>query len=332
VTTRLGIRVRAEDAEIAFARLEPVLAAGAEEVELDDLVEFAVYGDALPSDDEVRALAGDAIVDLVRSRMDSGWALAWQDHLTPVSVGAFTIRPPWIEGGLDDLVVDPGPAFGAASHPTTRLCLTLLQESPPTGLADWGAGSGVLAIAGARLGFSPVLAVELDILAAHVARRNAARNGVTVEVVEGDVTAGAPWAPTIVANLTLPLLVAAAGVAARAASGSGGAAPAISPPGGAPAPLSGAAAAPAMSPPGGAAAPPSGAAAARPGGVAAPGLSAAHAAAAPNGPAGPTRLIVSGVLARAADQVVAAWAPLGFSERERRELDGWAALVLERSA
>ena len=72
---RLGIRVRAADAEIAFARLEPVLAAGAEEVELDDdAVEFAVYGETLPSDDEVRALAGDTVVSLVRSRVDSGWA------------------------------------------------------------------------------------------------------------------------------------------------------------------------------------------------------------------------------------------------------------------
>ncbi|HEY6887504.1 MAG TPA: 50S ribosomal protein L11 methyltransferase, partial [Solirubrobacter sp.] len=170
---RLGIRVRAADAEVAFARLEPVLAAGAEEVELDDQVEFAVYGDALPSDDEVRALAGEAVVSLVRSRVDSGWASAWQEHLTPVTVGAFTIRPPWLleAGGLDDLVIDPGPSFGAASHPTTRLCLALLQESPVTALADWGAGSGVLAIAGARLGFAPVVAVELDVLAAHIARR-----------------------------------------------------------------------------------------------------------------------------------------------------------------
>jgi ribosomal protein L11 methyltransferase len=264
---RLGIRVRAADADIAFARLEPVLAAGAEEVELDDLVEFAVYGETVPSDDEVRALAGDTVMSVVRSRVDSGWAQAWQEHLVAVTVGAFTIRPPWIEGGVDDLVIDPGPSFGAASHPTTRLCLSLLQETAVTALADWGTGSGVLAIAAARLGFAPVVAVELDILAAHVARRNAGRNGVAVEVRESDVTVDAPWAPTIVANLTLPLLVAAAA-----------------------------------------------------------GVSATWTATAP------TRLIVSGVLATAADEAVAAWAPLEFVQRERRELGGWAALVLERLA
>jgi ribosomal protein L11 methyltransferase len=259
---RLGIRVRPEDAELAFVRLEPVLAGGAEEVELDDAVEFAVYGEALPTDDAVRALAGDTLVGLVRSEVPSDWASAWQAHLTPVVAGGFTVRPPWLDGGLDDLVIDPGPSFGAASHPTTRLVLELLAESPRTALADWGTGSGILAIAAARLGFAPVTAVELDSAAAHVARRNALRNGVDVEVTVGDVTHDAPWAPTIAANLTLPLLVAAA-----------------------PATTS---------------------------------------------PPGPTRLIASGVLAAAADEVVAAWAPLGFAERERRELDGWAALVLER--
>jgi ribosomal protein L11 methyltransferase len=248
---RLGIRVRAADAEIAFARLEPLLAAGAEEIDLDedDAVEFAVYGESLPSDEALRALAGDTIVSVVRSPIDAGWARAWQDHLAPVTVGAFTIRPPWLDGGPSDLVIDPGPSFGAASHPTTRLCLELLQKLEAGGaLVDWGAGSGVLAIAAAQLGFAPVAAVELDVLAAHVAKRNAGRNGAVVEVIEGDVTVDAPWAPTIVANLTLPLLVA------------------------------------------------------------------------------------SGVLSSQADAAVAAWAPLGFVERERRELDGWAALVLERGA
>jgi ribosomal protein L11 methyltransferase len=263
---RLGIRVRAADAEIAFARLEPVLAAGVEEVDLfeDDAVEFAVYGESLPSDEELHGLAGDTIVSVVRSPIDEGWARAWQDHLVAVTVGAFTIRPPWLEGDPSDLVIDPGPSFGAASHPTTRLCLELLQELDAGGaLVDWGAGSGVLAIAAARLGYAPVVAVELDVLAAHVAKRNAGRNGAIVEVTEGDVTQAAHWASTIVANLTLPLLVAAADTFT---------------------------------------------------------------------PAGPTRLIASGVLTAQAHVAAAAWARLGFVERERRELDGWAALVLERGA
>jgi ribosomal protein L11 methyltransferase len=87
------------------------------------------------------------------------------------------------------------------------MCLQLLSELEPRhALVDWGTGSGVLAIAAARLGFAPVRAVELDPAAAHVARRNAVRNGVDVDVAVGDVTLGAPLAPTVVANLTLPLL------------------------------------------------------------------------------------------------------------------------------
>jgi ribosomal protein L11 methyltransferase len=204
---RLGIRVRADDAELAFARLEPMLAHGAEEVELDDLVEFAVYGDTLPTDDEVRELADGVVLHLVRSAVDSGWASAWQAHLTPVAAAGFTIRPPWLPGAPDDLVIDPGPSFGAASHPTTRMCLELLNELDPGGmLVDWGTGSGVLAIAAARLGFAPVVGVELDPAAAYVARRNAARNGVDVDVVVGDIKMNAPLAPNVVANLTLPLL------------------------------------------------------------------------------------------------------------------------------
>jgi ribosomal protein L11 methyltransferase len=219
---RLGIRVRPEDAEIAYALLEPLLAAGMEELELDDAVEFALYGDSLPTDEVVRSLAGDTLLELVRTSVDSDWASAWQSHLVPVTAGGFTIRPPWLDGAPDDLVIDPGPSFGAASHPTTRLCLELLQElaaAPPvkrwtaTGepaphgaVIDWGTGSGVLAIAAARLGFAPVRAIEVDPAAAHVARRNAARNGVDVDVTVGDVTLSAPFAPLVLANLTLPLL------------------------------------------------------------------------------------------------------------------------------
>ncbi|WP_053227208.1 50S ribosomal protein L11 methyltransferase [Solirubrobacter soli] len=325
---RLGIRVRAEDAELAFARLEPVLAGGAEEVELDDLVEFAVYGDTLPTDEALRALAGDTLVDVVRSEVSSGWASAWQSHLTPVVAGGFTVRPPWLDGALDDLVIDPGPSFGAASHPTTRLCLELLRESPPSAVADWGCGSGVLAIAAARLGFAPVCAVELDPAAAHTARRNAARNAVDVDVTAADVTTSPPWAPTITANLTLPLLVATAASLRATASPPavpGAAAPRVAAPPAAPG-ASASSAAP------GASAPPAAAPPAAPGASASPVAAASPAAASPTAAVspGPTRLIASGFLATAADEVVAAWGPLGFTERDRRTLDGWAALVLER--
>ena len=138
---------------------------------------------------------------MTRSPVADGWERAWHDHLERVVVGSIAVRPPWIAGRDDDLVIEPGLSFGAAAHPTTRMCLALLQELPRTGLADWGCGSGVLAIAAARLGFAPVVGVELDPAAASVARDNARANGVEVEVCVGDVTRGAPLAPTVVANL-----------------------------------------------------------------------------------------------------------------------------------
>jgi ribosomal protein L11 methyltransferase len=190
---RLGLRVRAEHAELA--RLEPILAAGCEEIAHDDTVEFVIYGDELPEPGTVPGL-----VAITRTRVEAGWETAWHAHLEPVTVGEITIRPPWLRG--DGLVVDPGATFGLASHPTTRLCLQLLQELPRTSLADWGCGCGVLAAAAAQLGYAPVTAIELDPAAVETARAN----GVDAHV--GDVTADPPLAETVVANLTLPLLEA----------------------------------------------------------------------------------------------------------------------------
>ncbi|HEX6025443.1 MAG TPA: 50S ribosomal protein L11 methyltransferase [Solirubrobacter sp.] len=202
---RLGIRVRAADAEIAFARLEPVLAGGAEEVELGEAVEFAVYGEDVP-DARLRELAGDALIAVTREPVEPGWDRAWHEHIEPVTVGALTFRPPWLPG--DGIVIEPGLTFGLASHPTTQLCLELLQELEPTPLADWGCGSGVLAIAAAKLGFDPVTAIEIDPAAVAVARENARRNEVDIRVERGDARREAPYAPTVVANLALPVLTA----------------------------------------------------------------------------------------------------------------------------
>ena len=91
---RLGIRVRAETLRSRSPAWSRCWRAGAEEVDARRRrVEFAVYGDALPSDEAVRALAGDVVLDLVRSPVDAGWASAWQAHLTPVTVGALHDPP-----------------------------------------------------------------------------------------------------------------------------------------------------------------------------------------------------------------------------------------------
>jgi ribosomal protein L11 methyltransferase len=207
---RLGIRVRADRAELALADLLPLLRAGAEERSVDGDVEFSLYAPAgeLPDVDAIRALAGDAVVDVVAEPVPDGWERRWHEFLRPVRVGSLVVRPPWVEGGADDLVIDPGVCFGAGTHPTTRLCLSLLQELEPGGaLCDWGAGTGVLAIAAARLGWAPVTAVEVDPAAIAAIERNAAHNGVAVTAVRGDLTERAPWAPIVVANLPRPALL-----------------------------------------------------------------------------------------------------------------------------
>jgi ribosomal protein L11 methyltransferase len=218
---RLGIRVRAERAELALADLLPLLAGGAEERAVDGAVEYALYAPAaeLPSRAEIAALAGDSLVDVVTEPVADGWERRWHEYLRPVRAGSLVVRPPWIDGGPGDLVIDPGVFFGAGTHPTTRLCLELLQALEPGGpLCDWGAGTGVLAIAAARLGWDPVTAVEIEPAALPVIAANAARNDVTVTAVEGDRPRGAP---TVVANLPRPALLALAERRRRAHDGVG---------------------------------------------------------------------------------------------------------------
>ena len=101
--------------------------------------------------------------------------------------GRLWVRPPWAppRPGALDLVVDPGQAFGTGAHPTTKLSLELMLELDPGGsFADLGCGSGVLAIAAAKLGFAPLVAVDNELAALDATRANAAANGVELDAVE----------------------------------------------------------------------------------------------------------------------------------------------------
>jgi ribosomal protein L11 methyltransferase len=206
---RLGIRVRADRAEVALADLLPLLADGAEERAVDGCVEYALYAPAseLPSPDAVRRLAGDAVVDVVSEPVAAGWERRWHEFLRPVRAGGFVVRPPWIDGAPGDLVIDPGTFFGAGTHPTTQLCLELLRWLPLGGaLCDWGAGTGVLAVAAGRLGWDPVTAVEVEPGALAVIEGNAARNCVAVRALAGGRSLAAD---TVVANLPRAALLSA---------------------------------------------------------------------------------------------------------------------------
>lgn len=215
----LSLRVAAEHAELVLAELLDLAPAGVEERGGDGTVEYILYGDesALPSEERLRAVAGTALLEISRQEVADDWNERWKQWHRPVEVAAggrrVRIRPPWeppLEGDGIDLVIDPGQAFGTGGHHTTRLCLELLLELEPEGsLADWGCGTGVLALAAARLGWSSVAAVDFDPAAIEATRVNAAVNGVESLAVDRVDLAEAPGPPaaTVVANLIRPLLL-----------------------------------------------------------------------------------------------------------------------------
>jgi ribosomal protein L11 methyltransferase len=228
---RLAVRVAREQSELVLAELLELAPGGLEERDVDgDTVEYSIYGapGELPALPDLKAAAGGALVDVSSSEVPDDWAERWKTWHRPVDVAwrfrSLRVRPPWepplasVEGGFD-VVIDPGQAFGTGAHHTTRLCLELLLELDPEGaLADWGCGSGVLAIAAARFGYAPVLAVDVEPASLEATRDNAAVNGVSeIEVRRHNLRREpAPWAPTVIANLMRPLLLDVARLLERA--------------------------------------------------------------------------------------------------------------------
>lgn len=124
---------------------------------------------------------------------EEDWAENWKAHFPPMRIGRrWVVRPTWetVELGPEDLelVLDPGQAFGTGDHPTTSMCLQLLEDADVEGksVLDIGSGSGILSIGAAKLGAARVLAVDIEPGAVVVARQNAERNGVVLECVEQD--------------------------------------------------------------------------------------------------------------------------------------------------
>ena len=217
---RLAVRVRGDEAGVVLAELLELSPAGVEERDLGDGgVEYVIYGapGELPDLPDVRAAAGPVLVDVSTQEIADDWSERWKAWHRPVEISAngrrLRVRPPWEEAAADaaviDLVIDPGQAFGTGAHATTRLCLELLLELEPEGaFADWGCGTGVLAIAAARLGYVPVAAVDHDPASTEATIDNAAANGVTLDVAAVNLReAPGPPAPTICANLVRPLLL-----------------------------------------------------------------------------------------------------------------------------
>ncbi len=214
---RLAVRCTPEQAEIVLAELTVLAPNGVEEERGPGYVEYAIYGGEgeLPELGEIEVAAGDGLVEVVATEVPDDWADRWQDFHKPLLIGdRLWLRPSWEEprDGAVDVVVDPGRAFGTGAHPTTRLCLELLLELAEAGeaggaLTDLGTGSGVLAIAAAKLGWSPVTGYDHEQAAIEAASTNAKANGASIQLHRLNLRESLPdLAPTTVANLTAPIL------------------------------------------------------------------------------------------------------------------------------
>jgi ribosomal protein L11 methyltransferase len=224
---RLAFRAPADQAEIVLAALHELAPSGVEQVDGDGVTEFAVYGapGELPSFPEGPADVGGVIVQISGRDVPDDWAERWQRFHHPILIGGrIYVRPPWeepaVRPGVAEIVIDPGQAFGTGAHATTALCLELMVDLKERGsFADLGCGSGVLAIAAAKLGFAPVTAVDAERQAIEATRSNALANAVGLGPERGSVPSlaaverydlrnqPAPRADVVAANLMRPLLL-----------------------------------------------------------------------------------------------------------------------------
>lgn len=188
----------------------------------------------LEPDADVAGLLGDATAALglpviadyaIESVAEQNWVQLTQAQFDPIRVSErLWIVPSWHESpdpAAINLILDPGMAFGTGSHPTTRLCLEWLERNVTAGcsLLDYGCGSGILAIAAARLGAAPVAGIDIDSQAVEAARANAERNGVNALFADSDRPVAGEYDLVVANILSNPLRVLAPAICAHVRPG-----------------------------------------------------------------------------------------------------------------
>jgi ribosomal protein L11 methyltransferase len=185
-------------------------------------------------DGDVAALIGDAaaVIGLaevpawtVEAVEEQNWVQLTQSQFDPIRISdRLWIVPSWHESpdpSAVNLILDPGMAFGTGSHPTTRLCLEWLERNVGAGdsILDYGCGSGILAIAAARLGAASVAGVDIDPQAVEAAKANAERNGVTASFADSAEPVAGEYDLVVANILSNPLRVLAPAICAHVRSG-----------------------------------------------------------------------------------------------------------------
>lgn len=222
------------DAAAAEAFSDALLQAGAQSVSIDNLDAPRPTLHALlsPDSEPRRALAAAAAAAglaavpefSVRVIHDEDWVRKTQAQFAPLEIGArLWIGPTWHRPapGRAAVQLDPGLAFGTGTHPTTRLVLAFLERVVRGGerVLDYGCGSGILAIAAAKLGAAHVDGVDTDPQAVQIAAANARANGVALRAALPEALAATTYDIVVSNILAQPLIVLAPLLAARTAAG-----------------------------------------------------------------------------------------------------------------
>lgn len=183
------------------------------------------YFDQLPSEEILKAQLDEALriygfsPDIIRKLENSAvenadWLYAWKQHWKPTEAGRFIITPPWEKVENTEKIVieiEPAMAFGTGTHETTQLCLQAIGDSYSDGQSflDVGTGTGILAIAAAKLGATGILGCDTDPGSIDNARENAEMNKVAgnIEFYVGGITNNTPIFDFVCANLTLDVIL-----------------------------------------------------------------------------------------------------------------------------